>query len=85
MPSGLCAGHDPEAQERARSALQEKGQGLGLPLLKGPADAEAWIAQVGQLLAIEGSLSRGFQNTIEPYLQTTIQGFSIACRNGFTW
>ena len=58
MPSGLCAGHDPEAQERARAALQEKGQGLGLPPLREPADAEAWIAEVGQLLAT-GKIKEG--------------------------
>ncbi len=49
--TGYCAGHSPEAPERARSALQEKDQGLGLPPLREPADAEAWIAEVGQLLA----------------------------------
>ncbi len=51
MPSGLCAGHDPEAQERSRAAVREKAKGLGLPPLREPADAEAWIAEVGQLLA----------------------------------
>ncbi len=56
--TGYCAGHSPEVQERARAALQEKGQGLGLPLLREPADAEAWIAQVGQLLAT-GKIKEG--------------------------
>ncbi len=49
--SDKCAGHDPEAQERSRAAVQEKAQGLALPPLREPADAEAWIAAVGQLLA----------------------------------
>ena len=48
--SDKCAGHDPGAQERARAAVREKAKGLGLPPLREPADAEAWIAEVGQLL-----------------------------------
>ncbi len=56
--TGYCAGHSPEAQERARTALQEKAKGLGLPPLREPADAEAWIAEVGQLLAT-GKIKEG--------------------------
>ncbi len=56
--SDKCAGHDPEAQERARAAVREKAKGLGLPPLSDPADAEAWIAEVGQLLA-SGRIKEG--------------------------
>ncbi len=58
MPSGLCAGHDPEAQTRAKTAIQDRQKGLGLPPLREPADAEAWIAEVGQLLA-PGKIKEG--------------------------
>ncbi len=58
MPSGLCGGHDPEAQERAKAAIRERQNGLGLPPLREPADAEEWIAVVGQLLAT-GKIKEG--------------------------
>ncbi len=38
--------------------MQERAKGLGLPPLKEPADAEAWIAMVGGLLA-EGRIKAG--------------------------
>jgi hypothetical protein len=61
----LCAGHDPESQQKAlqatQAAVEQRERGLGLPELVEPADAEAWIAAVGKLLAtgqIKESLAR---------------------------
>ncbi len=56
--SGLCSGHDPEVQKRAQEAKRDRTKGLGLPPLREPADAEAWIAEIGQLLAT-GKIKEG--------------------------
>ncbi len=50
--SGLCAGHDPEMQIRARRAVAEKERSLrSLPELTDTESAERWIGTVGRLLA----------------------------------
>ena len=70
--SDKCAGHDPEAQERARAAAREKAEGLGLSTLRSLEDAKAWINTAGLALA-RGKLKPEIAREIRLHAQAWAQ------------